>query len=113
MLYRHGDQDYRTCYEYVSNLSDAEKRNLLKYILDGMGAYDSPPHEFEHTSYTFDVMMDQGAFYEVKRHRMMTESPQPLGASLGYAIPRIFEGQRIVDDLPRCYGSGGCVLDRN
>jgi thymidylate synthase ThyX len=91
MLFRHGNQDYGTCYEYVTNLSDAEKRTHLTHILDGMGAHDNPPHEFEHTSYTFDVMMDQGAFYEIKRHRMMTQSPQALGASLGYAIPRIFK----------------------
>ena len=91
MLYRHGDQNYQTCYKYATNLSDDEKRKLLKYILDGMGAHDSPPHEFEHTSYTFDIMMDQGAYYEVKRHRIMTQSPQALVASLGYATPRIFE----------------------
>ena len=91
MLYRHGDQTYATCFEYASDLSDGEKTNLLKSFLDGMGTHDNPPHEFEHTSYTFDILMDQGAYYEVKRHRMMTQSPQSLTASLGYATPRIFE----------------------
>ncbi len=91
MLYRHGDQDYDTCFRYASNLSDEEKTKLLKSFLDEMGDHDNPPHEFEHTSYTFDILMDQGAYYEVKRHRMMTQSPQSLNASLGYATPRIFE----------------------
>ena len=91
MLYRHGAQNYTTCNKYAADLSNDEKRILLKDILDGMGAHDNLPHEFEHTSYTFDIMMDQGAYYEVKRHRIMTQSPQALVASLGYATPRIFE----------------------
>lgn len=33
--------------------------------------------------------MDQGAYFEFKRHRMMTQSPQRLTASLGYATPQL------------------------
>jgi thymidylate synthase ThyX len=32
--------------------------------------------------------MDQGGYFEVKRHRMMTQTPQALTAQLGYAVPR-------------------------
>jgi thymidylate synthase ThyX len=110
MLYRHGDQDYETCFKHASNLSDEEKTKLLKSFLDGMGTHDNPPHEFEHTSYTFDILMDQGAYYEVKRHRMMTQSPQALGASLGYVTPRIFEEsgllkryQEVMDQSAACW----------
>jgi len=35
--------------------------------------------------------MDQGAYYEVKRHRMMTQSPQPLTCKLGFAIPQLVD----------------------
>ena len=111
MLYRHGDQNYETCYKQASNLSDDEKRKLLKHILDGMGAHDNPPHEFEHTSYTFDIMMDQGAYYEVKRHRIMTQSPQALVASLGYATPRIFEDSGLLKHYQACHGSSRCLLE--
>jgi len=31
--------------------------------------------------------MDQGAFFEIKRHRMMTQTPQPLSTLIGYAVP--------------------------
>ena len=110
MLYRHGDQDYETCFKHASNLSDEEKTKLLKSFLDEMGTHDNPPHEFEHTSYTFDILMDQGAYYEVKRHRMMTQSPQTLSASLGYVTPRIFEDsgllkhyQEAMDQAAACW----------
>ena len=32
--------------------------------------------------------MDQGAYFDVKRHRIMSQTPQPLGVDLGYAIPK-------------------------
>jgi thymidylate synthase ThyX len=36
-------------------------------------------------------VMDQGGYFEIKRHRMMTQSPQRLTGELGYAVPRAFE----------------------
>ncbi|MGD8633514.1 MAG: FAD-dependent thymidylate synthase, partial [Anaerolineales bacterium] len=33
-------------------------------------------------------IMDQGAYFELKRHRMMTQTPQLLRADLGYAVPK-------------------------
>ena len=33
--------------------------------------------------------MDQGAYAEFKRHRMMTQTPQKLTTRLGYATPRL------------------------
>jgi thymidylate synthase ThyX len=35
--------------------------------------------------------MDQGAYFEIKRHRLMTQSPQALTTDLGYVIPRAFQ----------------------
>jgi thymidylate synthase ThyX len=45
--------------------------------------------ELEHCTYTFDLIMDQGAYAEFKRHRMMTQTPQTQTAALGYATPRL------------------------
>ncbi len=53
-----------------------------------MTRHDIPLRETEYGLYTFDVTLDQGAYFELKRHRMMTQSPQHLTARLGYAIPR-------------------------
>ncbi len=41
----------------------------------------------EYCTYTFDLVMDQGAYAEFKRHRMMTQTPQRLTTRLGYATP--------------------------
>jgi hypothetical protein len=56
-----------------------------------LGEHDTPLRELEYTSYTFELVLDQGGFAEFKRHRMMTQTPQDLTARLGYAVPCLFE----------------------
>ena len=48
-----------------------------------------PLRELEYATFTFDLLMDQGAYAEFKRHRMMTQTPQSLTTQLGYATPRL------------------------
>jgi len=97
ILFRYGGSDYEQFFEQISHMGSGEKRSLLASVLAGLGEHDSLPHEFEHTSYTFDGIMDQGAYYEFKRHRMMTQSPQELGTELGYATPRLFKDSGLLD----------------
>ena len=97
ILFRYGSEGYEQYFEQVTHMDSKDKKSLLGSILDGIGEHDSLPHEFEHTSYTFDGIMDQGAYYEFKRHRMMTQSPQELSAELGYATPRLFKESGLVD----------------
>jgi thymidylate synthase ThyX len=54
-----------------------------------MDKFDAPTRALEHAVYTVDGLMDQGAYFEVKRHRMMTQTAQRLTADLGYAVPRL------------------------
>ena len=54
-----------------------------------LDAHDIPLRELEYCGYTFDLLMDQGAYAEFKRHRMMTQTPQKLTTRLGHATPRL------------------------
>jgi len=88
-LYRFSRTDYARCLKYVSSLSPTERKELARRIIGTPGAHGIPIRELEHASYTFDLILDQGAYFELKRHRMMTQTPQLLTARLGYAVPRM------------------------
>jgi len=88
-LYRFGGMSSQAALETVKHLNAAEMRHLAEVMFDKRGEHDQLPREVEHGEFTFDVLMDQGAFYEVKRHRMMTLSAQRLTTRLGYAVPRL------------------------
>ena len=87
-LYRFGEISYAQCVRQVQALSAEEQRSLAAALLGRLGKHDIPLRELEHGHYTFDVIIDQGGFFELKRHRMMTQTAQPLTTRLGYAVPR-------------------------
>ncbi|MEW6404126.1 MAG: FAD-dependent thymidylate synthase [Chloroflexota bacterium] len=88
-LYRFGEMTYADALDYVMLLKPDGLAQLAESLLQRLGRYDVPLRELEYATYTFDLVMDQGAYAEFKRHRMMTQTPQLLTARLGYAIPRL------------------------
>jgi thymidylate synthase ThyX len=88
-LYRFGEMSYADALAYVKSLKKAEQVKLAEALLGRLGKYDIPLRELEYSTYTFDIVMDQGAYAEFKRHRMMTQTPQKLTTRLGYATPRL------------------------
>jgi len=88
-LYRFGEMSFADALAHVKSLSTAEQTQLAESLLGNLGKFDEPLRELEYATYTFDLVMDQGAYAEFKRHRMMTQTPQLLTARLGYATPRL------------------------
>jgi len=87
-LYRFGEMGYSEALAYVRESTPAKRSDLADALLKRLGRYDTPLRELEHATYTFDLVMDQGAYAEFKRHRMMSQTPQLLTCHLGYATPK-------------------------
>jgi thymidylate synthase ThyX len=88
-LFRFGGMSYAEALGYVKALKDTERAKLAESLLGRLGKYDVPLRELEYSTYVFDLVMDQGAYAEFKRHRMMSQTPQRLTTHLGYATPRL------------------------
>ena len=86
-LYRYGNMSYSEALGAVRT-SPQQREPIADALLSRLGRHDTPLRELEYTSYTFDIIMDQGAYAEFKRHRMMSQSPQLLSGALGYAVPK-------------------------
>jgi len=86
-LYRFNEMPFADALAYVKSLKKKERAELAETLLKRLGKFDTPLRELEYSTYTFDIVMDQGAYAEFKRHRMMTQTPQRLTTRLGYAIP--------------------------
>jgi thymidylate synthase ThyX len=89
-LYRSGGIDFEQARAQAQALSANERGHVIEDVLAQRGDFDVPLRELEHTTLTFDCVMDQGAYFDVKRHRVMTQTPQPLSVDLGYAVPQAF-----------------------
>ena len=87
-LYRFNADSYTHILSHLESASQSEREELAALALAKREKYDIPLRELEYAAYTFDLVLDQGAYFELKRHRMMTQTPQPLSTRLGYALPR-------------------------
>jgi hypothetical protein len=89
VLFRYSqNRSYDACLRAVRDLSESEKNTLVSALMDERGRFDQPLREFEYAQMTFEIVMDQGAYFEFKRHRMMTQTVQPLTSKLGFALPK-------------------------
>jgi hypothetical protein len=86
-LYRFVEMGYADALAHVESLGEDVRATLAESLLGRLSKFDVPLRELEYSTYTFDLVMDLGAYAEFKRHRMMTQTPQRLTTRLGYATP--------------------------
>lgn len=89
VLYRFGGMSYAEALQSLRTQPEQERAKLAASLLARLDRHEALLREMEYCTYTFDLVMDQGAYFEFKRHRMMTQTPQLLSCRLGYAIPRL------------------------
>ncbi len=104
-LYRFASLPFNEALAWVRGAAPGQRRDLAAECLSRLDKWNTPLRELEHVIYTFDALMDQGAYFEVKRHRMMTQTPQRLTCALGYARPRLIDeagfGERFDEAMQR------------
>ncbi len=89
VLFRYGrDRAYAQGLEAVQQMTPSEREAMVSDLMGSRRPFDQPLREFEYAQMSFEAVMDQGAYFEFKRHRMMTQTVQPLTTALGFAVPR-------------------------
>jgi thymidylate synthase ThyX len=87
LLYGYGAHPLTQIEERVQRLSGEEKTRIVEEYLKRRGPHDQPLRALEHLTYTFDILVDIGAFRDIQRHRMVTQTPQESTALHGYSTP--------------------------
>ena len=87
LLYRVSDQPYHQIFSQVKKMSQAEKEKVIDAAMARRADFDQPLRELEHVYYTFDILMDYGAFRDVQRHRLCTQTNQAVTTAHGFETP--------------------------
>lgn len=111
-LYRFGEFSYAHAAAYVEGLDAEAHAALAQSLLSRLSRHDIPLRETEYAQYTFDVQIDQGGYFELKRHRMMTQTAQPLTTHLGYATPRRMVSAGMADIYHRAMEAAARAYDQ-
>jgi thymidylate synthase ThyX len=102
ILYGYTAHPFRQVQARVRKLSREEKERVIDEYLRRRGRHDQPLRALEHLSYTFDILVDFGAFRDIQRHRMCTQTPQELGAVHGYSTPPEIIRYGLLSDYEKC-----------
>ena len=99
LLYGGGNVAYADARGDAAGLGAEGRQEVLARCLEVLGPHDPPPREFELVDYTFEYLMDYGAYREFKRHRMQTYLPQMLTVVHGYQTPPVVTRAGLTDEF--------------
>ena len=77
--------------DHVQAMSAETKERVVDEYLKRRGRHDAPGRALERIACTVEMTMDYGAYRDIQRHRMATQTTQPLTPLLGYEMPPEFE----------------------
>ena len=75
----------------VRAMTEQTQDRVLDEYLSRRGKHDAPGRALERIGCTVEMTLDYGAYRDVQRHRMATQTTQPLSPALGYEMPAEFE----------------------
>ena len=71
----------------VRAMTEETKDRVLDEYLSRRGKHDAPGRALERIGCTVEMTLDYGAYRDVQRHRMATQTTQPLSPTLGFEMP--------------------------
>jgi thymidylate synthase ThyX len=98
--------------ERVSKLSTEARARIIDEYLVRRGLHDQPLRALEHLYYTFDIVLDYGAYRDIQRHRMATQTRQSLSTRYGYSVPDDLVAYGLGDAFRTCMERAADAYDR-
>jgi thymidylate synthase ThyX len=89
---------YAQALSFLENSPESIKSELLQSIFAGLDNHDIPIRELEYGNFIFEIILDQGAYLELKRHRMMTQTPLSFTPQFGYTVPKMIQKAGLLDE---------------
>lgn len=97
------DQPYERVWEQVRALPRAQHERVIEEYLLRRRTYGDPKHSYtdpplrslEHLYFTFDILVDFGAYRDIQRHRMATQTSQRLTCAHGFDVPDLLVHQGV------------------
>jgi thymidylate synthase ThyX len=104
LMYKNSGINYETVRRQVAAMDSTQRQSIIDSCTAGLGAHDAPGREFELVNYTFELLMDYGAYREFKRHRMLSYLPQSLTVAHGYRTPDLIAEAGLTDTYQAAMG---------
>jgi thymidylate synthase ThyX len=112
ILYGYTDISWVQVVERVGKLGADARGRIIDEYLQRRGPHDQPLRALEHLYYTFDIVLDYGAYRDIQRHRMATQTRQDFSTRHGYSMPDDIVAYGLGDIFHQCMAQAGEAYDR-
>jgi thymidylate synthase ThyX len=96
----------------VCSFSHAQRQSVIDTYLSNRGPYDQPLRALEHLTYTFEMLLDYGAYRDIQRHRMATQTPQMPSPRHGYSLPGEVGRYGVQETFEACMQDAATAYER-
>jgi thymidylate synthase ThyX len=112
ILYSHSHDAWPHLRARVRQLCADDKARVIDEHIRRRGPHDQPLRALEHLTYTFEILMDFGAYRDIQRHRMATQTRQLPSPRHGYSTPHEFTRYGMQDAFDSCMAQAASAYDR-
>ncbi len=102
ILYGYSHHPWAQVLARARTLSEAHKTQVIDEYLRRRGPHDPPLRALEHLTYTFEIFVDYGAYRDIQRHRLATQTRQLPSPRHGYSMPEAFARYDLQDVFETC-----------
>lgn len=89
ILYQYTNKPLTQIKKEVEEMDQARKEELISSVFKHRkNRRHKVPRAFENVKYTFDLLVDFGAYRDLQRHRMLTQERQDFSCLHGYIVPQ-------------------------
>lgn len=92
--------------------NEEQKLDVIRQAVAPLGPYDALPRAFEHLHYLVEITIDYGAWRDVQRHRMATQTAQELTPDLGFTVPVLIEELGLSGAFSELIAQSAAAYDR-
>ena len=112
ILYGYTDISWLQIVEQVGKLDAEARTRIIDEYLRRRGPHDQPLRALEHLYYSFDLVLDYGAYRDIQRHRMATQTRQSLSTRYGYSVPDDLVAYGFGDTFQTCMERAALAYNR-
>lgn len=98
LLYASGVGSWEGCSARVREMSLGAVTEFVGVALRRMEFYDAAPREFEHVSFSFELVVSASCYAQLKRHRMCTLTAQPYDICLHETVPPVIISAGVAEE---------------
>lgn len=103
--------DWAQIEKSLASWPDGDLLNVIRGSVDVLSPFDPMPRAFEHLNFTLEITVDYGAWRDIQRHRIGTQTAQELTPDLGWITPQLIKDLGLQSDYERLIEKSATVYD--